>query len=167
MGLLPTARTLTFIPGDPIPAALLNELQDMIIGKKFPTRTLRIPVHPPQGTGAGVTVVYGGGTNWELGFQIDAGWTITAIRARIKDSATGPTTTRFRLLSQVDGGGFTTLATSNTSAGSGAAQTIQATGLAVVIAASGAMLQYELLFDNPAGAANCNLFAIEMDVTNL
>jgi hypothetical protein len=34
MGLLPTARTLTFVPGDLIPSAILNEIEDCIIGAK-------------------------------------------------------------------------------------------------------------------------------------
>lgn len=34
MGLLPGARTVTLVPGDPFPAALGDELQDQIIGAK-------------------------------------------------------------------------------------------------------------------------------------
>lgn len=43
MGLLPVQRTLTFALGDKVPAAFLNELEDCVIGSKFPARPIFIP----------------------------------------------------------------------------------------------------------------------------
>lgn len=43
MAILPTARDITLAPGDPIPSALLNKLQDCIIGKKHPLITRWYP----------------------------------------------------------------------------------------------------------------------------
>lgn len=42
MGNLPTSRTLTLVSSDPIPSALLNELQDQHVGSKHPNRPLFI-----------------------------------------------------------------------------------------------------------------------------
>lgn len=169
MGLLPTARTQTFIPGDPIPAAFLNELQDQIIGQKHGTLTVRIPVYPPQTTGAGVITVFNGsgGNAYEAPVMLPPGRRIKEIRSRIKDSATGPTTMRFRLVTSVDGGGYTTVATSNTSSGSGLAQTILSTGLSHIVAAANSFTDYRLRWDSPAGVNNVTLYAAEIDIDNL
>lgn len=52
MGLLPGARTVTLVPGDPIPAAVIDEIMDMIIGmKKAPWKRSFFPqMKAGQGT---------------------------------------------------------------------------------------------------------------------
>lgn len=36
---LPTTRDITLNPADPVPSALLNKLQDQVVGKKMPSNT--------------------------------------------------------------------------------------------------------------------------------
>jgi hypothetical protein len=43
MGNLPTSRTVTINPGDPIPGTIINELQDMVVGGRRPSYTVKIP----------------------------------------------------------------------------------------------------------------------------
>jgi len=96
MGNLPTSRTITLSPGDPIPAALLDELQDMII-KLGSSKTDTFSISSAA-VGAGVTHVVGAsaiafGTSSQsniLGINIREGRTITAWSLPInKVSATG------------------------------------------------------------------------------
>jgi hypothetical protein len=83
------------------------------------------------------------------------GDTIVGIKARVKDSVTGPTTCRVQLHSSTDGVASAALANTATSAGSGAAQTIQVTGLSIPIVS---MTTYMLDFVVVSGAASVSLY---------
>jgi hypothetical protein len=45
MGNLPSSRTITLTPSDPVPSSLLNELQDQTIGHKRRTWTRSVPIN--------------------------------------------------------------------------------------------------------------------------
>ena len=132
------------------------------------TRTIGVPIVPAQvsvspliqlkatvsGTGSGSNVLY-------APFALEAGKRITAIRARVQDSTTGPTKVQVQLFSMSNGSEtFTTLATSSPSAGDGTEQDIQATGLAINVAAG---TRYFLAVFTQTGSAACSVFGAEVD----
>lgn len=118
-----------------------------------------------------IPVVFGSGvTNWRFAtfsagtytvpIQLPNGSRIVAVRLRFQDNATGPTKLTVGLQSVVDGGAPTTIATSAVSAGSGANQTLAATGIATVIASG---TNYNAVATITTGAANCTLYWFEVD----
>lgn len=83
MGNLPTSRTLTLVPGDPIPSALLNEVQDNIIGHKRPVfkRTF-LPKFVIPGTNPYAGSLFGSG---QLGWSSAAGAVNTSFDIPFED----------------------------------------------------------------------------------
>lgn len=135
------------------------------------TKTLVIPIVPPttttsgaltslsgtvSGTGSGSHVLY-------VQLPLTVGVTITAIRLRLQDNATGPTKVQFQLLTASDGSeNFTSINSSGISSGTGAEQTIQSTGLSINVAAS---TQYTISIATQTGSASCNVYRLEVDHT--
>lgn len=70
MAALPTGRSITLNPGDPVPSALLNELQDQIIGAKFGEIG-------PTLSGSDFQLVQG------TGVVSDGTWTFSVVPAKI------------------------------------------------------------------------------------
>jgi len=148
MGNLPLSRTITLNPGDPVPSALLNEIQDNIVAGFFGSRTIVMPAR--QGSPGNSASVWNGSPGavssgegvqgqsleWWYPFVLPIGATITAVSCRCKDSAS-PQKIRVSLMESTDGsasGVPYTSVTSGTpvaggiiqSAGSGVAQTLSA-----------------------------------------
>ncbi len=110
-----------------------------------------------------------GVTDWNAAFSagsltspvtIPNGSRITAVRLRFQDNATGPTKLTCGLRSQVDGAAPVTIATSAVSAGSGAKQTLAATGLTTVVASG---TNYTVVATITTGAASCSAYWFEVD----
>lgn len=99
-------------------------------------------------------------TNTGFDVTLAVGQRIRAIRIFIQDSVTGPTTYNFTLDSLTSTGTHTTIGTSNTSAGSGANQTLTLSGLTTVIAAS---TSYSVSIVNVAGAGSSKVYGAEID----
>jgi hypothetical protein len=116
------------------------------------------PLAPAAGTGGWrfATIT----TTFNVPIPLRNGHRILAVRARFKDNVTGPTKLTVGLQSLVDGGSITTIATSAQSAGTGAAQTLSASGLTTTIASG---TNYQALINVVTGSANCELYWIEVD----
>lgn len=93
--------------------------------------------------------------------SLNNGEKITAVRARIKDSAVGPTKLTVSLKSVADGV-VSNVATSAQSAGSGANQTLAASGLASVIASG---TNYQVVINKATGTDTVTAFWVEVDYT--
>lgn len=131
------------------------------------TRTIVVPVVAPfvspplisvlatvSGSGSASNIIY-------APIVLDVGKRITAIRARVQDSTTGPTRVQVRIQSMTDGAQtLATLATSSPSSGLGTEQTIQATGLTIGVAAS---TIYYAVLNTQTGSAACSVFRCEVD----
>lgn len=128
-------------------------------------RTIKVPVSAPT-TGASVTaqpVTITTAAQWFGQIpELVVGQTIVAVRARVKDSATGPTKLQAVLTPSVDGVVGSPLATSPVSSGSGTAQYITAAqgGGTPVVAGT----QYIASVNITTGATNCTLYEVEVDV---
>lgn len=77
MGSLPTSRTITLIPGDPIPSAVINELQDQFVGDK--RAIFRRQFFPTcwKSTGTAPTLVANPGSYGTPVWLIPTGQTVT------------------------------------------------------------------------------------------
>jgi len=123
-------------------------------------------VSPRTGAAPGFTgdsITLAGASPQAATFQIDEvpiGARIRAVRVRLKDSAVGPTTMNAALFPSVDGTYQAAIATSATSAGSGAVQTIPINGLTTTVAA---LTTYTVIVTTLAGAANTFVYAIDVD----
>lgn len=88
-------------------------------------------------TDGGLSTTAGASMDAMATISLNVGERLLAVRVFISDSATGPTKLQFILASRpVSTGAPTTIASSAVSAGTGAAQTLQVTGLTTVLAAS-------------------------------
>ena len=99
-------------------------------------------------------------TNTGFDISLPIGHRIRAIRVFIQDSVTGPTTYNFTLDSITSAGTHTTIGTSNTSAGSGANQTLTLSGLTTTITT---LTSYSVSIVNVAGAASSKIYGAEVD----
>lgn len=165
---LPTTRNTTYTPASPVLSNDLNAIQDCIVGHKHPTLTKIImggDLFSSTGTPATTTAAELQGTplNASGGLDLDAGCRVTAIRARIKDNATGPTTIRLNFVSVTTAGAQTNIANA-TSSGAGTDQTLSLTGLTTVIAAG---TGYAINIATVAGAAQGTVRWIEIDYDRL
>lgn len=106
-----------------------------------------------------VGTVGGGTQQLNVGIPLIGGKRITAVRAIIQDTASGPTVVRMRTAKDVNTGSVTILNTA-TSAGSGAIQTITITGLALIVGAAAA---YGIIFDGFSGTGTVFVYGIEVD----
>lgn len=129
-----------------------------------------------QSMGASQLVIFagGGGINTFSGYVsaggtaidvsaaivLDVGKRLLATRVYVLDSATGPTTLKSELRSMTSVGGGGLIATSNTSTGSGAAQTLSITGLTTTIPS---LTSYSLRVVGVAGTAAVTVLMIEVD----
>jgi hypothetical protein len=86
LGNLPLARSINFANGDPIPSALLNEMQDQIVGNKFAPELVGIG-------GSGFQLIAGTGT------QADDGWTSLNSSTRLVANLCIPTGIRILQIS--------------------------------------------------------------------
>lgn len=160
MGNLPNSRTITLNPGDPVPSALLNEIQDVLIaGHTTKTKKALIGL-----TGAGVPIDLSitAASGYQVQLQLNVGDTLVAARAIIKDSATGPTKWQL-LLGHNDPTVNTLIATDATGAnstGAGVVQTISVSGASVVVASG---KSYYVFVFCSTGAAAGHLYDMEID----
>jgi hypothetical protein len=169
---LPVSRDVNYSPGaTPVNGANLNNLQDCIIGRKHPTKTLIIAVSAPVvGIFNTQPVTLSGPpgsstATWMR--QIDGlcvGDRITAIRARVRDSATGPTRLTVTLSHGTDGATSAADGTSAQSSGSGAVQTLGASGLSVIVVST---IIYIVSVAITTGSASCSIFQCEIDIDRL
>lgn len=134
---------------------------------KHGTRTISIAINAPR-TGAspgftGDSFTLTGASPQSALFQIQGvpvGARITAVRVRVKDSATGPTKMNVQLFPSTDGVAGASIATSITSAGTGAAQTLPLTGLTTTVVA---LTTYSIYVNTTTGAANTTVVGIDVD----
>lgn len=163
MGNLPSSRTVTINTGDAIPAAIINELQDIAIGAKYPPRTDVIRCSDPS---TNVPYLAGAGfsnRSWLLNSVVPVGATVRGIRIFITDSATGPTIANweFGRITPTVGIAFTQLGTTGNSAGTGAYQTMTiSSGLPLLLAAG---IMYLFRSNSSSGAASVTQWYIEID----
>lgn len=139
---LPVSRDQTATPASPVSSALLNKLQDMIVGRKHPTLTLHIPALAartatalPSINNQGASAVTAATVmDFYVPVQIPEGCRITAVRASITDNATGVTKVSMQLF---DAPGNNTNATqigaTIQSTGAGATQTLILPALTTVV----------------------------------
>lgn len=133
---------------------------------KHGTKKISVAVNAPR-TGAapgfvGDLTTIAGASPQSAVFTIDGlpvGSRITAIDVRIQDSATGPTKVNWQLVASTDGTYAAAIATSATSAGSGAVQTLSVTGLTTTTAA---LKTYTVIVSSTTGAANTFVYAIDV-----
>lgn len=134
---------------------------------KHGTMTLAIPASAFQFTGSAIptgylvdgTSVRANTANFVAPIGLAAGKRITAIRAFVKDSATGPTTLHFDFVGGTAGSGAL-IGSSPTTTGAGTLQTIQLTGLTTVIAAGN---NYAVQVSTVAGSAVGIIYGAEVD----
>jgi hypothetical protein len=134
------------------------------------TETISVPLGAPASLAAPANdeVQITGGTNgWRVTLPaLTVGRTITAIRAQIRDNATGPTTVRAQLYSSAydpisDSVGTTVKATTNTSSGAATEQLLVATGLSVKVAA---LTTYHIIVEYVAGSGTVKIHHVNFDV---
>lgn len=142
----PNNRIVTLNPSDPVPSALLDALQDAIIGGGHGLVTLAIPglqfvsskaggsspVEYSQVTIGGAEVSTIPGTSNELRAGVVIPTNAIAVNARffVKDHATGPNKCRCRVYkSTIYGGALSEPVAAVDSSGAGANQTIALNGL--------------------------------------
>lgn len=129
------------------------------------TRTLQIsPMNIAGGGPWQGNIISGSDVVNGIPIELPNGSRITAVRARIKDSVTGPTTIRIALKSTVDHAASVTIATGTTSSGAGTAQTLTATGLTTTMVSG---TNYFIGFDFISGATGCQSFWGEVDYDRL
>ena len=88
MGNLPFSRTANLVPGDAIPSALLNEIQDQIIGGKFTNTPVFVPASSFVVVSGSPTLLDGvwslaaaGNTIWEFPIRLPPGTSIDSATA--------------------------------------------------------------------------------------
>jgi hypothetical protein len=165
---LPLSRNTTYTAGAQVKSTDLNDLQDAVINGRHGLITIRIPAS--LGCAQNNTIAWSldaGGVagapfpQWSVPLTIAAGDRIVAIRARLQDSATGPTkltliTTKSVDTTETGFGGAGTL-----SAGTGAWQTLSRSALNETVAAGTSYYATLLL---STGTAACHLQWIEVDI---
>ena len=170
--MLPTTRERTYVLGMPLPPDDLNAIQDAIIAGKHSTLTLLLTPNGNGGAPLSTSVWNGGaggrvdGTNlsWTVTIPLRAGDRIKEIRARVKDSATGPTLLRMNFTRSIDGSVDAVIANVTTS-GAGTVQTLQLAGLSEVVVSGKA---YSIEFEPPANnGGNLQIYSIEVDYDHL
>lgn len=169
---LPTSRDVTLGPASAWPSSLGNALQDCIVGRKHPTRTLILSIAAPAVFIPNVQLVSLSGStgtataSWFRQIDgLEVGERITALRARVADNASGPTKLTLGLSHATAGGGpVGDGGTVQQSSGTGAIQTISVTGLASVVASG---LQYVVNVSIVSGSATCTLYQVEVDLDRL
>ncbi len=153
--------------GDLSVAGQVTSDLSLAAGKKIKhgVRTMHIPVVPHQtlgpvtGRSAKIKDLGSGATLLFVDLPLEVGVTIAAIRARVKDT-TEPATAYLRLFSATGATYSTLLATSTTSAGSGAEQTISASGLSIV---TQPLTRYAAIVACVAGTTDVEVFFLEVD----
>lgn len=130
---------------------------------KHGTRTLHISMVAPgalASTGFNSIQMTGGGTNVAVaGFQLPEGSRILGGRARIQDSATGPTKVTFAIARRQDGAGAN-IGITGASAGTGAVQTLTLSALNYTIPTNE---YYFCIVQYNTGTANCQVYGFEVD----
>lgn len=126
---------------------------------KHGTRTLQIPVLAP-GAAASSDFSLTTGNVFQAIIPLANGQRITAVRAHIRDSATGPTKVVVQLASANVGAAFSTISTSAASAGNGNVQTITVSGLTTTVT-TGIVYAAQVAFNT--GTATCHVYGIEVD----
>jgi hypothetical protein len=162
---LPTSRNTTYNTDSPVLPADLNALQDMVVGNKHPTRTIKCPIIGPTTPIPGTVDVAITGS-WIVGIPgLFVGESITAVRVALRDSATGPTKLQVELLT-ASAGNVLGLAVpaSAASAGTGAFQVLPLV-VGAVLVVSGSVYYVGVIFNT--GAAACHLYDVEVDAANL
>lgn len=133
---------------------------------KHGLKTIKVPVVAPVGgasTSTQSASITSGAPFWTVTLpDLIVGSRILEVRARVQDSATGPTTLQLALNPVTDGGLGAAIAASSVSAGSGAAQTLSLTGLALDVAAS---TVYVARVNITSGTTTCTWFWLEVDVS--
>ena len=132
---LPVRRASTYAAGSQVRSADLNGVQDCAVSHLHGVERILVPVAAPVAGGA-TSVQTAPLTNaspfWTISLpRLAVGSRIIGFRARVIDSATGPTTLQFAVNPVVDGGLGSVITTSSVSAGTGVAQTLIAGGVAV------------------------------------
>lgn len=138
---------------------------DLTVGGRIHRGTVTRPVliAAPANSGlSGLAVQVSSGGSWTVQLQLPSGERITTVRARVIDSIGSATTIRARLFSSTDGTPSAALATTPTSDGSGAEQTLTVAGLAIDITA---LTTYHITFDIPSGSGSCKIHTCETDST--
>jgi hypothetical protein len=169
---LPISRDTTYAPGVPVKSVDLNDFQDCIIGSKHPVRTLIVPVSAPTvallntqpATVSGVVVSATATWMGQVSGLI-VGTRIVAVRARVTDSASGPT--KLQLVMNVANGGAgpgTGGGPTGPSAGTGALQTLSLSGLSIVVASG---FVYFPSVSIVSGSAACLVWQVEIDIDRL
>lgn len=92
--------------------------------------------------------------------SLPVGKTIAAIRAFVRDSASGPTKLRVDFSSTDSSGNNTVIASSSISAGTGAAQTLSIVGLSTTIAST---RHYTVTVATSTGTGACAIYGLEVD----
>jgi len=161
----------TYAPGSQIKSADLNAL----IAGKHTARTLVIPgynMFPVSATtqadrsAAGISQPGGSLPGWGVGLNLRIGSRILAVRALVRDSATGPTLLKVQLKKHVAStDAVSTIVSSANSTGSGALQTLN-TGAVSETILSGVTYSVEV---NPGagGVATVRVHVIEVDFDDL
>ncbi len=172
---LPTTRDYTITPAGQVPGALLNTLQDMVIGNKHPTLTIPIPgdAFKQRNTGSTVTLSVGStllsngasACDTIAGLILPVGKRIIAVRFYVQDNVTGATkwTVGFSRSTLYDAA-LTNLG-SVISAGTGANQTL--TPAIAPIITVGVGVRYMLSAVMTTGTAACKLYGAEVDIDAL
>lgn len=141
-------------------------------GEYFTTRTFRMVASaggPLNSTDTWFGENAGGiaGTpifEWIFPLSVMDGWRITAIRGRVKDNVTGPTTISMGLTRSIDDTVVGIGGSAVVSAGTGAWQTLAKTGLTEVVLPGAA---YIVGFATPSGTAANHIAWLEFDVDHL
>jgi hypothetical protein len=165
---LPLSRNTTYTAGAQVKSTDLNDLQDAVINGRHGLITIRIPASlgTPQSNAVAWSFDAGGvaGTpfpQWTVPIPVVQGDRIVAVRARMQDSATGPTklsliTTKSVDTTETGFGGSAVL-----SAGTGAWQTLTKSAVNETVVA-GTSYYATLLLNT--GTAACHLQWIEVDI---
>lgn len=163
-------------PSQRPPAQYVNWLLNLIcqwilylVGYNTATKTLVISGCTMLPFGAGtVSYTYNDGVSnvtdvldVVAGLSLPLGATITAVRARVKDNAAGPTTLEL-FMTDADGAGGVTPTATAVSAGDGTSQTLSVPALTTVVTAGHA---YAIVVGTTAGMATCNCYSVEVDYT--
>lgn len=131
------------------------------------SQTIKIPLVVPFLSAAGVaqplqTSAANGRQIQLVGLPI--GCRITSVKARIRDSAVGPTTLGLSFFSSTDNVPSATIATSSLSAGTGAFQTLT-TAASTTTVASGT--EYWAIVFVQTGTATCDIYSLEVTYDTL
>lgn len=172
-GPITIAGPITVTNGVIIPAGQILTVTDGS-GFHYGQRTIEVPATAgvPFGsamtwsvdnTGGPISYAAAALARWTIPIVLDVGARIIAVRGRILDSATGPTTVAMSVR-KLASGTETLLGGAVTSAGTGAYQTLSVSGLNEIIIAN---TVYYASFTEPAGAATVKIQGIEVDYDRL